>query len=68
MSLTIEQATHHFSQYLRVERQASPQTHDNYVRDLKKLSAQHPELSINNVDAGHIRQVIAHLHMQLCES
>jgi integrase/recombinase XerC len=64
MSLTIEQATHHFSQYLRVERQASPQTHDSYLRDLKKLSTQYPELSINSVDAGHIRQVIAHLHQE----
>ncbi|MGH1485223.1 MAG: tyrosine recombinase XerC [Cellvibrionaceae bacterium] len=64
MSLTIEQATYHFSQYLRTERQASLQTHDNYLRDIKKMIALHPELSIEATDSGYIRQTMATLHQQ----
>ena len=62
--MNLQQASTSYSQYLRTERQASPQTHDNYLRDINKLQKYYPNSEINHIDSGHIRDTMMVLHRQ----
>ncbi len=64
MSLHLNQVVERYSLYLRTERQASPQTHDNYLRDINKFLDHYSALAVEDIDAGHIRQCLASLHQQ----
>ncbi len=64
MSLRLEYVVERYSLYLRTERQASPQTHDNYLRDIKKFLSHCSTITIEKIDAGHIRQCLALLHRE----
>lgn len=62
---TLEAAAKAYSQYLRTERQASTQTHDNYLRDITKLEKYFSQtVDIKHINAGDIRQCMALLHRQ----
>jgi len=62
---TLEEAKQRYSLYLRTERQASPQTHDNYCRDIVKLQKYFNEnVTIAAVNSVDVRQCMALLHQQ----
>ncbi len=64
-SLTIKEANHLFESYLLNEKQASPQTISNYLRDLQKLIAycdQYELADFTDIDSFHIRHCLSELH------
>lgn len=62
---TLEEAKQAYSLYLRTERQASSQTHDNYRRDIAKLENYfNRTIGIAEINSADIRQCMALLHRQ----
>ena len=51
-----------FLNHLTFERRLSPHTHDNYARDLRVLFKHLNQVSLEQVQPHHIRQVIMQLH------
>ncbi len=64
---TLAEQIDHYREHLRVEKQASRHTLDNYTRDLRKLQAFAEAAGITSaadIDGGHIRHWLALLHRQ----
>jgi len=62
-SLTLEEAAHRYSVYLRTERQASKQTQENYCRDIYKLQQFFSSpVDLDVINSADIRQCMASLH------
>ncbi len=63
--LSLEESRQKYSLYLRTEKQASPQTHDSYLRDITKLQNYYgKDIDVSQITPGDIRQCMATLHRE----